>query len=235
MAPIRHRSRIHLLAAKDAPVVVILQRKRAKVFHVVAVHTEKHWVKEGSWFRGMIYVFDCDVSFDGKCMVYLARGMRQRGATWSGVCRLPWLKTLVHLESPFAGGGYFAGARKLKTRSWDCGEFVSSGEIPFKIEPSAPYRPGEPGVVYARLERDGFTRRGDNWGTRQELAGTRYRVACIGDDGWDYRPARGFPMLQVRYLGYMDGSHKFGFALEEHPQILDGASWPHGTRAARCG
>jgi hypothetical protein len=35
MAPTTHRSRIHLLAAKNATIVVILQRERAKLFHGV--------------------------------------------------------------------------------------------------------------------------------------------------------------------------------------------------------
>ncbi|MEZ5908058.1 MAG: hypothetical protein R3D31_04580 [Hyphomicrobiaceae bacterium] len=65
MAPIKHRSRIHLLAAKEAPIVVILQRKRAKLFHIITVDTEKHLVQEGSWFRGRLHEMKCDISFDG--------------------------------------------------------------------------------------------------------------------------------------------------------------------------
>jgi hypothetical protein len=225
MAPIRYRSRIHLLAAKDAPIVVILQRKRAKLFHVAMVHTEKHWVAEGSWFRGVLYAMQCDVSFDGKHMVYLARGARGKGATWSGVCRLPWLRTLVHVESPFVEGGCFSGPRTLATRRWEHCELVSSADIPFKLERSAACRAGEPGVIYARLARDGFTRLGDNWGTEQKLAGKTYRIARTGDDGWGCRPGRGFPLLQVRHVGYFDGTDRFAFSLDEHPQMLDGASW----------
>ena len=117
MAPATHPSRIHLLAAREAPIVAILQRKRAKLFHVVTIGTEEHWVNEGSWFRGVIYALDSDVSFDGKFMVYRARG--RTGDTWSGVCRLPWLKTLVHVETPITGGGYFSSAQDLKTHGWD--------------------------------------------------------------------------------------------------------------------
>jgi hypothetical protein len=55
MAPTTHRSRNHLIAAKEAPIIVILQRKRAKLFHVITVGTDSHWVNEGSWFRGVLY------------------------------------------------------------------------------------------------------------------------------------------------------------------------------------
>jgi hypothetical protein len=218
---------MHLLAAKAAPTLVILQRKRAKLFHVITLDTQTHQVTEGSWFRGVLYGINCDVSFDGRYMVYMARGTRLRGATWSGVCRLPWLKTLVHVENLFAGGGCFAGPRQLATRGWDHGALVASEEIPFKVARDAAHHFGdELGVIHSRFARDGFTRLGENWGSEEKVAGKTYRVACIGDDGWGSRPGRGYPMLQVRYLGYLgDGAHTFGFTLEEHPQIVEGASW----------
>ena len=117
--------RIHLLAAREAPVVMILQRKRNRVFHVVTARsTETHAIDEGSWFRGMLYPMDCDVSFDGKFMVYRATGADDQ--MWSGVCRLPWLKTLVHVEEPITGGGYFSGPNDLKTHGWDHSEKIFS-------------------------------------------------------------------------------------------------------------
>jgi hypothetical protein len=207
--------------------LVILQRKRAKLFHIVTVNTETHQVTEGSWFRGVIYGIDCDVSCDGRYMVYHARASRSQNATWSGVCRLPWLKTLVHVESVMSGGGYFAAPGELRTRGWDCSERVASGEIPFNIARSEASHFGyELGVIFPRLDRDGFTRLGDNWGDEQEIDGKQYCVACIGDDGWGRSPAPDYPTLQVRYLGYLgDAAHTFGFALTDYPNVVDGASW----------
>ena len=225
MAPISHRSRIHLLAAREAPIIVILQRKRAKLFHVITVGTEKHWVNEGSWFRGVLYAMDSDVSFDGKFMVYLARGAD--GSTWSGLCRLPWLKTLVHVETPMTGGGYFSGPNDLKTHGWSCGEKIfSSDDVRFTIERDTKRHFGyELAVIYGRFERDDFTRLGSNWGAEQVFKTPTYHVVCAGDDGWGRRPARGYPELQVRYMGYLDSAFKFVFTLDEHPDLLTGANW----------
>jgi hypothetical protein len=227
MAPTTHRSRIHLLAARDAPIIAILQRKRAKLFHVTTVGTADHWVNEGSWFRGVLYALQSDISFDGRFMVYLARG--GRGTTWSGLCRLPWLKTLVHVEQPITGGGYFSGPHDLKTHGWDsCQKMFSSSEsdVPFAIEPDRKRHFGdELANIYNRFERDGFTRLGGNWGERQEFKTPSYRVLCVGDDGWGRRPARGYPELQVRYLGLQNSEFKFAFTLDEHPNLLKGASW----------
>jgi hypothetical protein len=224
MAPVAHRSRIHLLAAKEAPIIVILQRKRAKLFHVITIGTENHFVNEGSWFRGKLNAIQSDVSFDGQYMVYLARGAHAKN--WSGVCHLPWLKTLVHVEAPLTGGGYFSGPHDLKTHGWDHSEKVfSSDDVPFTIERDLKRNFGyELANIYGRFERDGFTRLGSNWGEEQEFKDP-YRVLCTGDDGWGRRPGRGYPELQVRYLGFMGSTFKFAFSLDERSDVLEGANW----------
>jgi hypothetical protein len=218
-SPNPHRSRIHLLAAREVPIIVILQRKRAKLFHVITVGTEKHWINEGSWFRGVLYALDSDVSFDGKFMVYRARGANYQ--TWSGVCRLPWLKTLVHVETPTTGGGYFSGPNDLKTHGWGCCEkIVSSDDIRFTIERDPKRHFGdELAVIYARFERDGFTLL-DHPGEEQTFTSPTYR-----DDGWGRRPARGYPELQMRCIGYFNHGFEFAITLDEHPDLLVGANW----------
>jgi hypothetical protein len=234
MAVKQHRSRIHLLAAKEAPTLVILQRKRAKLFHVVTVDAETHRIEEGSWFRGVLYVMRCDVSFDGKFMVYLAMG-RPGPKTWSGLCRLPWLKTLAEAEGIGAnwGGGYFADRDVLATNVWREEETSVSREIPFTLSDLSarsdnalsPFTSEDPGIFYLRMERDGFRRLGDNWGEERKLDTWKYQVACIGDDGWGNRPSPRHPELQVRYLGYLDHGPKFAFSLDRFPGLIDEANW----------
>ena len=225
MASVPHRSRIQLLAAREAPIIVILQRKRNKLFHVITVDTETYAINEGSWFRGQFYALDSDVSFDGKFMVYRARGANDR-AWWSGVCRLPWLKTLVHVVTPITGGGYFSGPNDLKTHFWDHAEKIfSTDDIPFTIERDPKRHFGDAlAVIYGRFERDGFTRLGTNWGETQMTPS--YDVVCIGDDGWGRRPTRGYPELQMRYQGYSENnSSRFAITLDEYPDLLVGANW----------
>jgi hypothetical protein len=225
VGPVAHRSRIHLLAAREAPIIVVLQRKRARLFHLITLDTQSHRINEGSWFRGVLYAIQSDVSFDGRFMVYLARG--EHGETWSGLCRLPWLRTLVHVEKPPTGGGYFSGPGDLKTHGWGCREKVFSAEdVPFTIERDPKRHFGnELANIYGRFERDGFTRLGSSWGEEQVLETPRYRVVCTGDDGWGRRPARGYPELQVRYMGFLAGRFEFAFALEGHQEVLNGANW----------
>jgi hypothetical protein len=228
MAPKQYRSRIHLLVARNAPTLVILQRKRAKLFHVVTVDADKRRVEEGSWFRGKLYALRCDVSFDGKHMVYLAMGTK--GNTWNGVCRLPWLSTLTEAENlgSWFGGGYFVDKKVLRTNGWGSADFnpPKRSGAPFTLEPYRSRYGGEDlGVVYERLQRDGFARLGENWGTQQVLGTRKYQVAYEGDDGWGRQPSRRHPLLKVRYAGYLEHGYTFAFWFDEHPGLLDGASW----------
>ncbi len=216
-------SRIHLLAAKEAPIIVILQRKRAKLFHIITVHTEKHWVNQGSWFLGMIYAFDCDVSFDGQFMIYLARGAK--GNSWTGLCRLPWLKTLAHADcrAETTGGGTFGDYALLMTDA-RLQQSSFGSEHPFALKPLPKERFGGGACnLYFRLKRDGFRRLGDNWGRSEQFDHT-YRIVCTGDDGWGMSPSLYHPELKVRYLGF-DGAYQYGFSLDDYPQIVDGALW----------
>lgn len=224
----RYKSRIHLLVARHAPTVVVLQRKRAKLFHVVTVNTRTHQIEEGSWFRGKLYVMRCDVSFDGTHMVYLAMG--SNGATWNGVCRLPWLSAVTEAENlgTWYGGGYFESSKLLRTNGWgDIDRFPPKRNgAPFKLELYYSRFCGEDlGVLYERLERDGFKRLGENWGVHQVLGTRRYQVVCHGDDGWGRQYSRRHPMLKIRYSGYLEHGYTFQFWFDEYPELLANASW----------
>jgi hypothetical protein len=227
MALRQYKSRIHLLAAKDAPAMVILQRKRDKLFHVITINTQTLRITEGSWFRGKLYPLRCDVSFDGTFMVYLAMGAR--GQTWNGVCRLPWLTTLVDVENTgtWYGGGFFAGRRALKTNGWGPHEAIANrANIPFRLEAHASRYGGEDlGVIYERFERDGFKRLGEAWGEQRTLSASKYTVECVGDDGWGRRPSRQHPELKVRFIGYLEHGYTFAFSLDKYPDLLEGARW----------
>jgi len=139
-------SRIHLLPAKVAPYVVIIRRKPSKTFHIIRWNLEQDEFEHGSWFTGHIYAHCSDVSFDGKWMVYLARGAR--GTTWNGVCLLPYLKTYLEADAPdtWGGGGYWRDSQTLLTYSWT----TTKGAVPFRVENGR-------GEVHAeRMKRDGW-------------------------------------------------------------------------------
>jgi hypothetical protein len=223
MQPSTFPARIHLLPAKTAPIVIVIRRKPSKLFHVLKWDTDLDELQAGSWFHGKLYPMRCDVSPDGRHMVYLAMG--SGGHTWNGVCEPPFLRTMAEGENmgTWSGGGYFASDERLLVNSWS----PSKGDLPFRCEPLQGEHGGEDlSVLVPRLERDGWRRRGLEWGREVERVGTsKLTVDQIGDDGWAWRPSKGVPELRMRFLGYLEHGYTFGFELEGHSGLLDGVDW----------
>ncbi len=210
-------ARIRLLPAREAPYVVIVRRKPSGRFHIVRWNTETGEAEHGSWFKGRIYALRSDVSFDGQWMVYLAMGSNAQ--TWNGVCRLPFLKTELEGSNngSWFGGGYWRDRDTLVLNGWK----EEKGNVPFKVHASKGWSPEDVELFYSKLERDGWTRAGGNFGTEQEVKSRRsYTVIRKGDDGWRSQPSQRHPVLHVRYVGYSNG-YRFRFALAGPSELLD--------------
>lgn len=212
-------ARMHLLPAKEAPVVVVLRRKPSRLYHVVRINTKTGKWEQGSWFTGRLYSMRCDVSFDGNWLVYLALGAK--GESWNGISMLPRLTSVAEGANmgTWNGGGYWSSAKVLKLNCWQ----ITKGQVPFRTEPLNPEYGGEDlSVLYPRMERDGWHRVGDNWGVDQEVPdATKYTVERAGDDGWEFRPSRRHPALHCWYAGYLKHGYTFRFRLREDPDFLD--------------
>lgn len=212
-------ARIHLLPAKASPYVLVIRRKPSKCFHVIRWNTRSDALEHGSWFRGKLYPKRCDISFDGQWMIYLAMGAS--GETWNGVCRLPYLRAAA--EAPnmgtWYGGGYWPDRQTLLLNGWQ----PAKGSVPFKLARLQPAFGGEDlGVLYPKWERDGWQRRGDNYGTNRRIKDApKLTVVCDGDDGWQSKPSRRHPSLIARFVGYLDHGYTFRFALDGFDDLLD--------------
>lgn len=228
-------ARIHLLPAKEAPVVIVLRRKPSDVCHVLRWDTETGELRGGSWFRGRLYEHRADVSFDGKYMVYMAAGAKA-DETWNGVCEPPFLRTLLDWPNhgTWHGGGVFTAPNLLSANpGYSFGDMRSALEnskrmgksLPFEVAVLPPHGYGEDeGVLYPRLARDGFVRLGEMPKEEERLA-TRYQTVCQDDPGWECRPTPRHPALRLRYRGYNvrlnRPSRVFEFDLPEYPELLD--------------
>jgi len=210
-------ARIHLLAAKEAPFVAIIRRKPAHTFHIIRWNTVTDTFEHGSWFQKQIYVHRSDISFDGKWMVYLARGVQ--GTTWNGVCLLPHLKTYLEAEAPttYGGGGYWKDRKTLLADDW----LTTKGSIPFQVEPKPYEGKGTPDILHCRMLRDGWTRNGENYGTTRKVRGKPFVHPCDGDDGWYWQWERRGPTLETFYRGYFEHGLKYEFRVREYPALLD--------------
>ena len=111
-----------MLRARDAPVIAVIGRGPSKLFHLIKWNTEQDKLEHGSWFSGKLYPMRCDLSFDGKWMVYLAMG--DNGETWNG--------------------GDWRDAKTLMRNNWS----DERGQVPFATEPmNAEYGEDE-GMLY---------------------------------------------------------------------------------------
>lgn len=201
-------ARIHLLPAKEAPVVIVLRQKPSRRFHVMRWNTETGELRGGSWFLGWLGPLKADVSFDGKYMVYSAEGIPSFNG-WTGICEPPFLKTL--LDWIDFGSGVFRSADLLEVSSWKPEQLSialdamakedrlrRTKKLPFRIREatSGEYMP------IPRLERDGFVRQSDS---RE----------------WIRRPSKEHPALHITVPENPFVSAEYRFSLPDFPDILD--------------
>lgn len=101
---------------------LVLRRGPTAWTHLIHWDTQRDVFTPGAWFRGRIYEDRCDLSFDGKLLVYAAyQGHRWRSdytGCWTAVSRPPWLSALAlwPMGSTYGGGGRFVGERRLTLR-----------------------------------------------------------------------------------------------------------------------
>ncbi len=221
--------RLHILAAKEAPVVVILRRGPSKCYHCVHFNTQTNEVEHGSWFNGRIYHFRCDLSHDGKYMVYLAMG--SNGETWNGVCRPPWLKCVSQWETEGAwfGGGVWHSSKKLAVNldghpSMPCFKELTSKTISkFEPEPIEYTRHDcdrfgeDEGVIYARLIRDGWKWQGQSHVEKK----AQHPYIEFANAGWLMPSRQGWPPVHLYFRKYESGKGRiFEFDMKGHPDFF---------------
>lgn len=229
----RTKAGLHILRAHGSSKAVIIRRKPSKWAHILLWDTACDTLAHGSWFRGRIYSERCDISWDGRWMVYLAMG--SAGNTWNGICEVPWLRTVATVPNfgTWGGGGFFSDADILRVNDSSCHDyslsrFSSSTEFPFGIEHAQ--AGGELNTVLShRLKRDGWKREGE-FGKRQEISRqhSAYSMLCIDDPGWSWQPSPEHPVLRMYYRGYLVRRHTFEFQLQDldilDPEV-DWATW----------
>ena len=109
-------ARLHVVLAREAPLAVVIRRGPAKQVCTVLWNRRTDEFTLGQWLRGRIYEDRCDLSPDGRYLIYFAfdgRPHRQHGPSWTAVSRAPWLKAIALYAKGdcWGGGGIFTGAR----------------------------------------------------------------------------------------------------------------------------
>jgi hypothetical protein len=208
-------ARIHLLAANNAPVVIIIRRKPSRWFHILRWNTQTDQIESGSWFEGRIYPFRCDVSFDGRFMVYFAMGSDAR-STWTGVCEPPFLHTVAEWRQPstYDGGGIFWEKNLLFVNP--VLNKVGSGHesLPFATEHFPIGHVSGDQMLYCRMERDGYQ-------LNRPFGKEKDKMLDPDDPEWTMRPTNQHPWLRMKYRQRSSLGTSFVFDLPDYPNLLD--------------
>ncbi len=146
---------------------VVFRRGPSKAVAVIGWDRATDTFEVGQWLRGRIYERRCDLSPDGRHLLYFAMNGQWRSkvrGSWTAVSRAPYLKALVLWAKGdcWSGGGLFVtneafwrndGGLTHRTLSEAPG-LTHRRERPW---PGDAYGWECPRVYYVRLQRDGWT------------------------------------------------------------------------------
>ena len=114
--------KLFIIPARNADAAVILRRGPSAWYHIILWYTNTDTFEHGAWFKGRIYEEKCDVSPDGKLLLYSVHQGARVGTSytdsWTAVSRVPWLQALVLWPqgTTYGGGGRFVGNRTVVLR-----------------------------------------------------------------------------------------------------------------------
>lgn len=161
----RFAARIHVLLASEAPVGLVIRRGPSKSVATLLWNRKADEFQLGQWLRGRIYERRCDLSPDGKHLLYFAMNGKWQSETrgsWTAISRAPFLKALAIFPKGdcWHGGGLWTGRQEYWLNGGYGHTVLRDTNV---VRRDLQWRPPEnyggecPGVYYPRLIRDGWT------------------------------------------------------------------------------
>ena len=156
--------RIHVLLARDASTAVVVRRGPTRHTALIGWDRKTDQFKTGQWLYGRIYERRCDISPDGKHLIYFAMNGHWESSvkgSWTAISRAPYLKAV----SLFAKGDCWHGGGLFQTSTdyWlndGHGHELQKEDRRLRRVVEYPWHEqygGEClGVYYIRLQRDGW-------------------------------------------------------------------------------
>jgi len=158
-------SRVHIILARKARLAVAIRRGPSKRVCTVGWDRKTDTFRVGQWLKGRIYERRCDLSPDGRHLIYFAMNGKWESETkgsWSAISRAPYLKAigLWANGSGWNGGGLFTSDKSYWLNTFTCGDQELLAPRGLRRDDHFPWQEsygGEcPGVYYVRLQRDGW-------------------------------------------------------------------------------
>jgi len=159
--------RLYVILARAAPVAVVFRRGPSRWVQIVKWSTDTDTFEGGQWFHGRIYERRCDLSPDGRFLVYFAQKINPRTTAsgysyaWTAIGRLPFLTALALWPKGdcWSGGGLFKSPRHLILNHSALDARPHPDHTPprrLRVTPGV-FARGEDGpILSARMQRDGW-------------------------------------------------------------------------------
>lgn len=116
MALKSHPARLYAILARDEPVAVVFRRGPSKQVLLVKWNTLDDTFEYGQWFKGRIYERRCDLSPNGKLLIYFASKQKPPLYTWTAISKPPFFTALALWPKGdcWNGGGWFVTDKKIR-------------------------------------------------------------------------------------------------------------------------
>jgi hypothetical protein len=155
--------RLYCILARETPLAVVFRRGPSKRVLLVLWHTDTDQFHEGQWLKGRIYERRCDLSPNGRRLIYFAADYKEPYFSWTAVSKPPYLTALALWPKGdgWGGGGLFERKHKILLNHRAAEMQLAEGfRLPrnLHIKPFG-QRPGwgeDSPIVDARLSRDGW-------------------------------------------------------------------------------
>jgi len=184
-------ARLHVLLARDAPSGVILRRGPAQFVCAIGWNRANDSFQVGQWLRGRIYEQRCDLSPDGRHLIYFALNGRWSSETkgsYTAISRAPFLKaiSLYPQGDTWGGGGVFLDNTTFT---------VYGASNALREDPELARVPTQRwigGPHAARLERDGWRSVSGETAVYELPAPCGWSLRLTLCSGFPSTPGRGF-------------------------------------------
>lgn len=133
----RSSVRLFFLVARAARTAVVFRRGPAKQAQMLRWDLASDVITPGQWISGRLYNERCDLSPNGKLLVYFCGKFKKTMDTFTAVCRPPYFTALALWpdSGTWGGGGFFMHDRRLVLSSGSRHQSLKGGaEIPEDFE-----------------------------------------------------------------------------------------------------
>lgn len=134
MSIVTIQARLFILLASAAPVGVVIRRGPSSQVLLTSWDLEKDVFEHGQWLKARVYERRCDLSPDGKLLLYFASDQRRAISSWTAVSRPPYFTALAlwPKKNTYGGGGIFESKTKilLDRQEWEESQIGEGFSIP---------------------------------------------------------------------------------------------------------